>query len=241
MKNSVLYEELFPLEFTKRLGEHPIGYLPLGTLEWHGLQNALGSDLIQARDLFEAAARKFGGIVFPPLFIGPDSIGLDSTGQPLMGMDKAKETQPNQQLTGSCYWVSKGLFTMVVEAILAQAKRAGFRCIVADGHGPSRKVWNEMADTWEKQFDIVLVSALRDFSPGTWKTQMDHAGKNETSLMLALHPELVALERLSQNPEEWPLGVRGEDPRTSTPEYGQELLSSTLDALGNKLTELGML
>jgi creatinine amidohydrolase len=241
MNNSVLYEELLPQEFVARLKEHPIGYLPLGTLEWHGSHNALGADILQAKGLFELAARKFGGIVFPPIFLGPDSIALDENIQLLIGMDKAKETQPNQQLPGSCYWVSKGLFILMVESLLNMAKRAGFRCIVADGHGPSRKVWNEMADTWEKQFDLHLISSLRDFPPGMWKTQGDHAGKNETSLMLVLRPDLVNLDQLPQDREKWPLGVRGEDPRESSYEYGQEILSATLDALGNKLGELGFL
>jgi creatinine amidohydrolase len=241
MNNAVMYEELLPQEFAKRLEEHPIGYLPLGTLEWHGKHNALGADLIQAKGFFEIAARKFGGIVFPPLFIGPDSIIKDDTAYPLMGMDKAEETQPNHQLSGSCYWVSKGLFILVLESILKQAKRAGFSCIVADGHGPSRKVWSEMATTWENQFGLTLISSLRDFPPGKWKIQADHAGKNETSLMLALRPDLVDLDLLPSQESEWPLGVRGEDPRDSSLAYGQELLDSTLEALGNRLGELGLL
>jgi creatinine amidohydrolase len=98
-----------------------------------------------------------------------------------------------------------------------------------------------MADTWEKQFDLHLISSLRDFPPGMWKTQGDHAGKNETSLMLVLRPDLVNLDQLPQDREKWPLGVRGEDPRESSYEYGQEILSATLDALGNKLGELGFL
>lgn len=236
-----MYEELLPHEFAERLKEHPIGYLPLGTLEWHGPHNALGADLIQAKGLFQIAARECGGIVFPPLFIGPDSITGDGTAYPLMGMDKAKETQPNRQLSGSCYYVSKGLFILVVESILKMAKRAGFRCIVADGHGPSRKVWSEMADTWEKQFDLLLVSPLRDFEAGTWLTQADHAGKNETSLMLALRPDLVDLDRLPQEKTEWPLGVRGEDPRDSSPGFGQELLAKTLESLETRLGALGLL
>ncbi len=71
------------------------------------------------------------------------------------------------------------LFLSLVEAILAQAKRAGFKCIVADGHDPSRDAWAEMVDSWEKQFGLRLISAKRDFS-GIWRTQNDHASRNET-------------------------------------------------------------
>src|SRR5450756_98374 len=51
MTEKVRYEELLPHEFLDRLAKNPVGYLPLGTLEWHGPHNALGADGIQARGL----------------------------------------------------------------------------------------------------------------------------------------------------------------------------------------------
>ncbi len=65
MIEKVDYEELLPQEFAARLARRPVGYLPLGTLEWHGPHNALGSDLLQARGLFRRAARQFGGDCLP--------------------------------------------------------------------------------------------------------------------------------------------------------------------------------
>ena len=115
---------------------------------------------------------------------------------------------------------------MLVEAILAQAKRAGFKCIVADGHGPSRTAWTEMADTWERQFGLQLVSAQRDF-PGKWRTQTDHAGRNETSILMAAR-------------DQWPQGVSGEDPRDASAAFGEELIEATLALIGNKLDDLGV-
>jgi len=35
MTNIVDYEDLLPREFEARLAQRPLGYLPLGTLEWH--------------------------------------------------------------------------------------------------------------------------------------------------------------------------------------------------------------
>jgi creatinine amidohydrolase len=235
----VRYEELLPHEFEARVLQRPVGYLPIGTLEWHGVQNALGADSLQARGVFERAARRFGGIVLPPIWLGPDRIMAQADGSDLVGMDTADVTTPHRQLPGSCYWVPKGLFLTLVEAVLAQAKRAGFRCIVADGHGPSRKAWAEMVDSWEKQFDLALVSAIRDF-PGKWRTQMDHAGRNETSIMMAVVPELVDLSQLPTDRDVWPQGVGGEDPRDSTPEFGEELIGATVALIGAKLDELGL-
>jgi len=240
MKETVSYDELSPDAFKQRIEQHPIGYLPLGTLEWHGAQNVLGADAIQARGLFMRAAEMYGGIVFPPLWVGPDRVCKEGEGKWLMGMDSHRMTQPNQQLPGSCYWVQKGLFLLLLESIVSQAKRAGFRCLIADGHGPSRKAWAEMVDIWEKQYDIILLSAIRDFEGTSWKTQMDHAGKNETSAMMALRPELVHLDRLPVDRFEWPLGVMGEDPRDSSADFGESLLASTVKAIGAKLHNLGL-
>ena len=239
MAEKVRYEELLPHEFEARVAARPVAYLPIGTLEWHGAQNALGADFLQSRGLFERAARQFGGIVLPPIWLGPDRITGQDTGPDLVGMDTAKTTCPHRQLPGSCYWIPKGLFLMLVEAILSQAKRAGFRCVVADGHGPSRGAWAEMADSWEKQFGLALVSAKRDF-PGQWRTQNDHAGRNETSIMMAVAPDLVDLTQLPEDRAVSPQGVGGEDPRDSTPEFGEELIEDTLTLIGAKLDELGI-
>jgi creatinine amidohydrolase len=110
---------------------------------------------------------------------------------------------------------------------------------VADGHGPSRNVWAKNADTWEAQFDLSLVSAARDF-PDSWLSQLDHAGRNETSIMMAADPDLVDLSRLPRDPSIWPQGVAGEDPRTATPEYGEALLEKTLALIGERLDQLGV-
>ena len=68
----VLYQELRPREFAERIAKTPIAYLPLGTLEWHGLHLPLGSDGLQSQGLFCEMARRVGGIVLPMLFLGPD-------------------------------------------------------------------------------------------------------------------------------------------------------------------------
>jgi creatinine amidohydrolase len=159
----VHYLELRPQEFRTRLAEMPVGYLPLGTLEWHGEHSPLGSDALIARGLFERAARRFGGIVFPPLFLGPDSIRRQPDGSLLQGMDYAETTTPARQLEGNCYYIGEGLFLTLCENILAQAKRAGFQVIVADGHGCSNGPFGRAADGWEQEFGLKLVSVARDW------------------------------------------------------------------------------
>ena len=128
---------------------------------------------------------------------------------------------------------------MLVESILVQAKRAGFRCIVADGHGPSREAWGTMVDSWEMQYGLQLVSVTRDF-PGKWRVQIDHAGRNETSILMAVAPALVDLSLLPEDREEWPQGVGGEDPRDASAPLGEVLIEETLVLIGAKLDQLGV-
>lgn len=238
MSEKVQYIELLPHEFRARLTRCPVGYLPLGTLEWHGEHGALGTDALIAAGLFTRAAQLFGGIVFPPLFLGPDRAWQETEHSLLIGMDYADTTTPARQLDGSCYWVPEGIFLLLCENIIGQAKRAGFTTLVADGHGPSRWAWGRNVGAWEARYGVRLISVERDL-PG-WRSQIDHAAKNETSLMLALRPDLIDLGQLPADRAIWPQGVGGEDPRDATADHGQACIDACLALLAARLDALGV-
>jgi creatinine amidohydrolase len=80
------YLELTPTEFRARLARAPIAYLPLGTLEWHGEHLPLGADAIQSHGFFLRLAAAAGGVVLPPLFLGPDLVKTVE-GRVYVGMD----------------------------------------------------------------------------------------------------------------------------------------------------------
>ncbi len=236
----VRYDELLPHEFRKRIAERPIAYLPLGTLEWHGEHLALGSDAIQAEGLMIECARHLGGIVMPPIHLGPDRTKPANDGKMLVGMDCADTTTPPRQLDGSCYWVPMGLHLLIVDAILAQLKRAGFRAVFADGHGPSRWSWVENIPERETRFGLKLFGVTGNISR-QWKSQMDHAARNETSIMMHLRPNLVDLAQLSRDRSVWPQGVGGEDPRDASAAYGKECLQKSLELVRQLFTAAGLL
>jgi len=235
----VHYVELLPAEFRSRLVHCPVGYLPLGTLEWHGEYCPLGTDALIAQGLFERVAARYGGIVFPPLFLGPDRLSEGPDGVRLIGMEFDESTRPPRQLAGNCYWVSEDGFRQLCEAVLEQARRAGFRCIFADGHGPSRQAWARACPDWEKRFGLQLLGVVRDF-PSAWSCQTDHAGCNETSLVAALRPELVDLARLPAERDTPVPAMIGADPRDATAEHGLACLAACTDLVGAKLIELGL-
>jgi len=40
----VQYEEMLPHELEEAIGEFPVAYVPVGSLEWHGRHLALGAE-----------------------------------------------------------------------------------------------------------------------------------------------------------------------------------------------------
>ena len=236
----VRFDELLPHQFRKRLAERPIAYLPLGTIEWHGEHLPLGSDAIQCEGLMVECARRFGGIVMPPIHLGPDRAKFDDDGKMLVGMDYAQSTTPPRQLDGSCYWIPPGLHQMIVDAILAQLKRSGFQAVFADGHGPSRWSWVERIEEREARFGLRLFGVTKEIR-GAWKSQVDHAGRNETSLMMHFRPHSVDLSQLAESRDEWPQGVGGEDPRDGTAAFGRQCLEQSVALVERLFSEAGLL
>jgi len=228
--NEVLYAHLTPLEFRQRIAQAPIAYLPLGTLEWHGEHLPLGADGLQAQGFFIHLAREVGGIVLPMLFLGPDLHQGNHYGMDIVGFPKG---QPHQ-LDGSAYWVRDHLFGELLENILSQLARAGFKIVVAHGHGPSTRYFQNHAHAWEKKFYLKLFncwdpSAGMDDELGI---QMDHAGANETSLMMALHPELVHLNAISVGPDGSPEAVIGKEPRNyASAELGEKAVQHQVNRM----------
>lgn len=236
----VRYDELLPDEFRARLAERPVAYLPLGTLEWHGEHLPLGADAIQSEALMVECARRFGGIVLPPIHLGPDRAKPAEDGSMLVGMDYDGSTTPPRRLDGSCYWVPQGLHLQIVDAILEQLKRAGFRAVFADGHGPSRSSWTANIREREARYGMTLLGVTANVLP-RWKSMVDHAARNETSLTLHYRPDLVDLSRLPKSRDEKPQGVGGDDPREATAAHGEECAEVSIKIVGDLLAEAGLL
>jgi len=230
----VLYERLTPSEFQDRLKKAPIAYLPLGTLEWHSLHLPLGSDSFQSQTFFIKLAQRVGGVVLPPLFLGPDEVkkvdGFEYYGMDIFGYSP----KAPRQLKGSAYWIPSDLFLMLLEAVLKQIRRAGFRIVVAHGHGPSVNIVIENSKKLSKKFDLTIMSVWRGKGQRgpDMEFQYDHAAMNETSIMMALHPDLVHMENLSKDKKKKPLAIIGKDPRThASAKHGEKIVQLHLDRM----------
>ena len=239
--NSVLYAELAPQEFLERVAACPVAYLPLGTLEWHGPQLPLGTDLLEGQALFALAAERFGGIVLPGLFVGPDhhtqENGVDYYGMDIY-IDVAKSPQyyPLQQLPGSAYWIPDDLYDRLLEAVIGQLARAGFRVVVGYGHTPSNDRFMDLADRMWEMYRVRLI--LPDRGEPEFGYILDHGSKSETSNIMHFFPGLVHMDRLPEDLHEFAPGLGGEDPRISaSAEFAASRLPVILENLGRQIRD----
>lgn len=226
----ILFEELTPTDFRQRIADMPVAYLPLGTIEWHGEHLPLGSDGLQSKGFFEILARELGGIVYPMLFMGPDRKEIID-GQEYYGMDlnhnmDLEKAYPTQQFDGSSYWIDTTDFKIMLEAILKQVSRSGFKVLVAHGHGPSTNFVRENSKEWEDKYGLKILNCWGYRDGEGMGIMVDHAAMNETSLIWALRPELLHMEYLPEDMNIWPAGVGGKDPRIhASEELGHEILA----------------
>ena len=252
----VEYTHLTPTDFRKRIAEAPIAYLPLGTLEWHGEHLPLGSDGMQSFSFMKDLAREVGGIVLPMLYLGPDKKMIVDE-KVLYGMDhwlseeEGKMQMTAQQMDGSAYWVPDELFHQIMDHSIKQLARAGFKIIVAHGHGPSTRHVIDHWQEWEEKYGVMIYTCW------TWNIRgendqeaseesrqeglgimTDHAAMNETSLMMYYYPDLVKMEHLPADTAQWPLAVAGRDPRLyASAEQGQKAVDYQLERMARLLRE----
>jgi len=243
-EEKVLYEELTPREFSIRLANCPVAYLPLGTLEWHGDHLPLGSDGLQPLEFFKRLATVAGGIVLPMIFLGPDfydsSYNSTADGRKYYGMDYFSYTLPNgkfapEQLIGSAYWVPDSTFNLMMEAIMNQLSRAGFKIVVAHGHGPSTSSVSKQADTYMDKYGLKVINCWGNDS-ADFCFQCDHAASNETSIMMSVRPELVQMGNFPSDTAEWPLGIGGSDPRLhASRKLGNDIIDFEIEKMATRI------
>lgn len=197
------YEFTKPEEYRAIKATVPIAYLPWGAHEWHGLHNPLGLDTLKAHGLCMALCAETGGIVFPGVYCGTQTM------KPHAGFDATLEFSPE-------------CVRMLAKEYLDQLADEGFKVIVIlMGHygAEHMKVMQAVAAQFnESQSDTVCL-AFPDYEmtlPDGIKG--DHAGATETSYMMLFHPESVDLSRLDQEGEldMHVQGIGGEDPRIHT-------------------------
>jgi creatinine amidohydrolase len=193
----VQFEEMFPWELARALAEAPICYVPLGVLEWHGEHSAVGLDTLKAHAICVRAAQQSGGVVVPPLYWATDTREDLPDGSYLTG---GVEHGERYHVPGNMFWIRPETFRCLLLDIYEAVRRRGFRVIVVvSGH-------------WSRPGNLPVIRAsgeafLAQYPRMKWVLLTDqevvpdlhypweHAAGGETSLLMAIRPDLVDLSK----------------------------------------------
>ncbi len=218
-------EEMKPCEIEKVLREAPIVYIPWGSLEWHGEQNPIGLDTLKVYHLCLRAVRKTGGVVFPPLYCGYETM------KPYLGFKRTLE-------------VSKETIQSLAREYLEQLYDEGFRIfVILMGHYGARHVeaLKEVANEFLKKHpDAKGIFAPDPAFLSEKGIRGGHADYYETSLMMFFRPELVDLSLLPTGRDLTieKDGIGGDDPRKATIEEGERIANLLVEELARQVKEL---
>jgi creatinine amidohydrolase len=240
-KTEVRYHMLRPDEAVARREAFPVAWVPLGTIEWHGCQNPLGSDTLQAEGICVIAARMGGGLVMPPVYFGDARVGgeiIETLPQqrndlianemhlPLSNFDDDKfPTSKEEQLQN---------YRNLLLHIQYQLQSLGFKvCVLVTGHYPlepqARRAAAEFGARGNRMIswsfvDYTLISDKYDYAG-------DHAAYWETSHMLSLYPDRVDLGKLPPKGEPL-IGIvpnKGRLPQDADAEFGYRIMEEAAE------------
>lgn len=187
---AVRYELLRPSEVRDLQQQCPIVYIPVGSLEWHGVQNPLGTDALKAHAVCCEAALISGGVVIPPLFLG--MLG-DSRGWGPEGWDGYTISCHDQDsMRDTIYRLARGLVADSWKVLVG-----------VTGHDvePQRDAIHDGIQEACAGHDATGfgVTEGENWEGGaSMKCSMDHAGAWETSCMMYAHPDRVNLSELKE-------------------------------------------
>jgi creatinine amidohydrolase len=236
------FEEVAGFEVPELASRHSIAILPLGSLEFHGPHNPIGSDYIIISGIAERVAARTTGLLFPTL---------------------AFTQCPSQtaHFVGTMS-IRPEVMTMYIADMLRNVLRLGIRKVfILNGHdgniGPGRGAIAQVAD--ENKESALLFASWWEFLPGDMMKSLGmfhqqngghgHGGPLETSAVAAFRPDLVHLDKAKDLPEppdlsggtayflqkstakDWP-GYSGQVSEASA-EKGQKLVQISEDAIVN--------
>jgi len=188
------FEEVVGFELEQALGGHRLGILPLGSLEFHGPHNPLGSDSIIISGIAERVAIRTNGLLFPTVTF--------------------TQCPAHTAHFRGTISVSPQVMTVYFADILRNILGLGFRKIfILNGHdgniGPGRGAIAQVADetkdaallfaSWWEFLSTETVKSLGMFHQANGGH--GHGGPLETSAVAAFRPDLIHLGKAKDLPE----------------------------------------
>jgi creatinine amidohydrolase len=191
----VLLHEMSWCEAKEYFKSNDIAILPVGSNEQHGPANPLGTDHLIAKNIAEETAKRTGVLCLQVIPFGVSS--------------------HHKQFWGTVFISPKAFADYVKETCLSLAYYGVRRIVVVNGHGGNLAALGDVARALREQEIFVSVfqwwPAATKLLPELFTSEeRRHAGSEETSVNLALHPNLVNMsEATDEEPRRSSLALEG--------------------------------
>jgi creatinine amidohydrolase len=188
------FEELVGFEAAEVASKYSLAILPLGSLEFHGPHNPLGSDSLIISGIAERVAVRTKGLLMPP-------ITFTQCPAHTVHFPGTVSVRPE-------------VMTMYFADVLRNILRLGFRRVfILNGHdgniGPGRGAIAQVADetkdaallfaSWWEFLSTETIKSLGMFQQANGGH--GHGGPLETSAVAAFRPDLIHLDKAKDLPE----------------------------------------
>ena len=226
--DAIRFELLLPWQLRTIVANRPVAYVPLGTYEWHGEHLPVGLDALTAHGICLRAAVEDGGVVLPAMHYG---CGGGHGAYPWTVIP----SDPDH---------IEALLRFTLQRLEANGMRLA---VLFSGHfAPTQlDMIDRIANDWNGQNRALRVFATAVNRVEGLPLAPDHAGRFETTLLAALWPELVRLDRIASlseaplavgdvwekgrhDPKHPIWGVVGADPRNFNVAQAKPLLDATV-------------
>ena len=182
---SAKWEELTGPDFIEAVHQSQgVCVLPFGIIEKHGPHLPLGTDLLDVRFAVMNAVKQEYAVVFPEYYFG--------------------QIFEAQQQPGTVAYSLTTQLTLLEETVKEMARNGCKKVVIVNGHGGNNSLLPLFAQAQlasPRDYVVYVFGLPNTDVPGrpAMKTQTDmHAGETETSLMLIARPDLVHMDRATQ-------------------------------------------
>jgi len=191
----VLLHEISWAEAKEYFTKNTIAILPVGSNEQHGPQNPLGTDHLIAKAIAEETAKRTGVLCLQVIPFGVSS--------------------HHKHFWGTIHISPKTFRNYVKETCIALNYYGIRKIVIVNGHGGNLHALMDMARELREKGIFVSIfqwwSAASKILPDLFKDEeMGHAAAEETSVNLALHPDLVDMSKaVNEEPHRYHVQAEG--------------------------------